>query len=324
MSSSQQLSAATEDAKNILITMIRLYCIQTKQLQEMQIFLSGDQTLSSFNNNANSSPPPQPIMPISMPNIVTRNNAGVTTTTLATSNASILHQLFPVNQSLHKSLSLDTSRTTDSEQRQATPSLKHSRGVPPGFEVEDSAIIHVNTTQISAPILMTPDAFLNSPNSSRATLTSAANLPELKSGADFLQSFIKTAAAGNTVAAAAAPGSSSVGVSQSLNLNSSRASSLTQVTAVTNNIAPSSKTSAPSKRVKQRARASSTSSSSSSSTSNSSYDSDLDLADKEIASLSAKAKAGRSKQHANEYKLLKKVIYNSIIIICRVGICFTF
>lgn len=44
MSSSSSSSSLTQAAANEtdLVTMIRLYCIQTKQLQEMQIFLTGN------------------------------------------------------------------------------------------------------------------------------------------------------------------------------------------------------------------------------------------------------------------------------------------
>lgn len=51
-------SAAAASATD-LCTMIRLYCIQTKQLQEMQIFLSGEQSINAYNNSsASMSPPP--------------------------------------------------------------------------------------------------------------------------------------------------------------------------------------------------------------------------------------------------------------------------
>ena len=50
-----------------LVTMIRLYCIQTKQLQEMQIFLSGDQSVNAYNNNSVSPPPPLPVNLIGLP-----------------------------------------------------------------------------------------------------------------------------------------------------------------------------------------------------------------------------------------------------------------
>ena len=52
----QQQNADTENKD--LVTMIKLYCIQTKQLQEMQIFLSGEQSVNAYNNNSISPPPP--------------------------------------------------------------------------------------------------------------------------------------------------------------------------------------------------------------------------------------------------------------------------
>jgi len=57
------LSAAgailTDDPQHQLVSTVRLYCIQTKQLQEMQIFLSGEQS-ENFYNSGGASPPPPP------------------------------------------------------------------------------------------------------------------------------------------------------------------------------------------------------------------------------------------------------------------------
>ena len=69
MSSSSSASSLIQSVTNNpaiasdtdLVTMIRLYCIQTKQLQEMQIFLTGDQSINAYNNSSNSPPPPLPI-----------------------------------------------------------------------------------------------------------------------------------------------------------------------------------------------------------------------------------------------------------------------
>ena len=68
MSSSSSASSLIQSVTNNpaiasdtdLVTMIRLYCIQTKQLQEMQIFLTGDQSINAYNNSSNSPPPPIP------------------------------------------------------------------------------------------------------------------------------------------------------------------------------------------------------------------------------------------------------------------------
>ena len=59
LSSSHTLQPQQLDTENNdLVTMIKVYCIQTKQLQEMQIFLSGEQSISAYNNNSVSPPPP--------------------------------------------------------------------------------------------------------------------------------------------------------------------------------------------------------------------------------------------------------------------------
>ena len=50
----QNLDAENND----VVTMIKLYCIQTKQCQEMQIFLTGEQSINAYNNNSISPPPP--------------------------------------------------------------------------------------------------------------------------------------------------------------------------------------------------------------------------------------------------------------------------
>lgn len=52
-------AASDIDAQHQLVSTVRLYCIQTKQLQEMQIFLSGEQS-ENFYNSGGASPPPPP------------------------------------------------------------------------------------------------------------------------------------------------------------------------------------------------------------------------------------------------------------------------
>jgi hypothetical protein len=47
-----------DSENNDVVTMIKLYCIQTKQCQEMQIFLTGEQSINAYNNNSISPPPP--------------------------------------------------------------------------------------------------------------------------------------------------------------------------------------------------------------------------------------------------------------------------
>jgi hypothetical protein len=322
--------------------MIRLYCIQTKQLQEMQIFLTGDQTISSFNASNNSPPPPAISMSHNFSSSMALNNTlnnsknasmisnsgGIGSTSIQP-GTSILHQIFPNNvnnasstQSLnHHKLNTSGENRTSSD----TDQIK-SASRPPGFNAEDSAIIHVNT-QIGGPILMTPDAFVNSPNNQniRKSLNSSDIKPP---GIDLIQSLMSNAGL-------------STNLSQSLNLTSSRASSLTQVTANSNNIPAtlpvvsnsnsmnnSTKLSSSNgngannnnnkrlgKKIRNRAAvaASSTSSTSSSSTTSSS-DSDLDPADKEIASLSAKGDRAKKlyNDKQSEFMLLNNVRFNTI------------
>ena len=55
----------------------------------------------------------------------------------------------------------------------------HVASCPPGFNVEHSAIIHVNTTQLGAPILMTPDAFVNSPNNQSNSMRKSLNSSDI-------------------------------------------------------------------------------------------------------------------------------------------------
>jgi hypothetical protein len=40
-----------------MVTILKMNCIQTKQYVEMQIFLSGEESINAYNNN-NASPPP--------------------------------------------------------------------------------------------------------------------------------------------------------------------------------------------------------------------------------------------------------------------------
>ncbi len=268
---------------------------------------------------------------------------------------SILHQIFPnsASNNLSSTQSLNhhkLSNTTSSAEKRAgsdTDHIKsHVASRPPGFNVEDSAIIHVNTTQLGAPILMTPDAFVNSPNNQSNSMRKSLNSSDIKPpGIDLIQSLMSSANAAGL----------STNVSQSLNLTSSRASSLTQVTANTNNMpatvpvsnnlsslslnnnnnikllsssnqnngnGTSNNTNNNNKRLGKKLRnratvaaaapASSSTSSSSTTSTTSSSDSDLDPTDKEIASLSAKSDRAK-KLYANdkqsEFMLLNNVSF---------------
>jgi enhancer of mRNA-decapping protein 4 len=114
--SSQSLAQADLDNT---ITMIRLYCIQTKQLQEMQIFLTGD----SFNSGTSS----------------------------------------PLLKKFPQSLSF-TDNLRDSKKSSSSNSLKISSMV----SQEDTAVLNV-IQSTNQPLLMTPDAFINSPRPNTAS-----------------------------------------------------------------------------------------------------------------------------------------------------------
>ena len=72
-----------------LCTMIRLYCIQTKQLQEMQIFLSGEQSINAYNNSSASlSPPPIQSMLLPSNSPFTKSGNLISNSTLSSNNQS--------------------------------------------------------------------------------------------------------------------------------------------------------------------------------------------------------------------------------------------
>ena len=224
-----------------LINVIRLYCIQTKQLQEMQIFLTGDQNISSYNSACS----PPPLMPIS-------------STTSLNQSSSLLQQLLP-NHAL-------TSQKKENEEKKLDQDGKFA---------EDSAIIQIVTPPIGSnaytgPILMTPDAFINSPTTRKSTESN----PKL----DILQNFLNS--------------STNSGPSQSSNnLLSSRASSLTQVTNPIQELKQNSSLSKLNGSQKHLPKVRSDSSTDSSSSS-----SGMDQDDKEIAALSTSNKNLASKK----------------------------
>ncbi len=72
-----------------LCTMIRLYCIQTKQLQEMQIFLSGEQSINAYNNSSASlSPPPIQSILLGSNSPFTKSGNLISNSTLTSNNQS--------------------------------------------------------------------------------------------------------------------------------------------------------------------------------------------------------------------------------------------
>jgi len=135
--------------------MIRMYCIQTKQLQEMQIFLTGEQSINAYNNSSNSPPPAV----LAQPSPFSYNNSNP-------SSQSILSQLLPgtsptttprfkyLKDSSNKELSSDTDTATNSNYeakltssqsiiRSLLPNLKPSLSSGNFNSEEDSAIIQI-------------------------------------------------------------------------------------------------------------------------------------------------------------------------------------
>lgn len=113
------------DAGNFF-TMIRLYCIQTKQLQEMQILLNGEQSINFYNSSISPPhlPPPQALMPLSssatslLSTSLTSNNTSSVhnlPTAVGSTSSSLLQQLLP-NANL--SPSLNNLQTQQQKQQQ--------------------------------------------------------------------------------------------------------------------------------------------------------------------------------------------------------------
>lgn len=341
-------STLIEQDINSFITMIRLYCIQTKQLQEMQIFLSANEhqlSLLNTSSTANNAPSPTPVTssvsePIVTPSAFVSLPHNSSNSHLSSQSMMMPQMLANSNNKINKSINLaelfgHQATISDQEKQQGLPQ-KSKKSTPPAFgQLEDSAILHVNTQLAPRhqPILMTPDAFISSPNALNKQRFSASGTLDLSNAdtlnnesletkpvtsIDLLQTLINN------------HNSQSVTVSQSLNLTSSRASSLTQVTAPTNTIAPTATSLLPANnKPKQLNKKSnkirsnrSTTQSSSTSTDNSdtseSSSSEFDAEDQEIALLSSKAagvaarngkKSGRNGQQpqAKQYQILKRV-----------------
>ena len=263
---------AQDSENNYLATMIRLYCIQTKQLQEMTIFLNGEQSVNAYSNSSVSPTPPQL-------NGAIESSSGVLPGLASASQNGSSSSLLLLNKS-----KMNASMEFKSDVEQETFKLKSLLGVGTHkLSGSDKSVTQV---------LMTPDAFLNSPNNVNIKRENpqSASQPKL----DVLQSFVNSSV--NSEASAA----------NNLNLFSSRTSSLTQVTSATNltslaappaqvngaaqNQSSNSVNKNQTKKTRRRNRKSSSSSSSSSTTSttssSSSSSSHLDSADKEIAALS--------------------------------------
>lgn len=125
------------------------------------------------------------------------------------------------------SLTYLANKLTNSQSiiRSLLPNLKNCQSSN-NFSEEDSAIIQIVTPTpqlgsinvLTTPVLLTPDAFTNSPTNSRMSV----NGEQKQKPNDVLQSLMS------------ANGVSSMNVTNSNNLLSSRASSLTHVTAATN------------------------------------------------------------------------------------------
>lgn len=282
MSSSSSSSSLQQTAQGEvdLVTMIRLYCIQTKQLQEMQIFLTGEQSTNAYNNSSNSPPPamqtqafqfnsamntPQQrslleqLLPGTSPSASRFNSVN----SLSSTDANLINSLTKLNLSnsnphrmktsgsfnseLKESLSKQTDDANYEVNNQSTnlsssqsiirsllPNLKNSQSNTNFSEAEDSAIIQIvtptpqmgNINPLATPVLLTPDAFINSPTNSRKSLN---NEQQQSKPNDIFQTLM----AGNSVNGNSSL-ANSINVTNSNNLISSRASSLTHVTAATN------------------------------------------------------------------------------------------
>ena len=267
---------AQDSDNNYLATMIRLYCIQTKQLQEMTIFLNGEQSVNAYSNSS-VSPTPQ------LNTAIESSGVLLASASQNGSNSSLLlHQILPEANKLNKS-KMNTSMEFKSDVEQETFKLKSLLGLGANkLSGSDNSV---------TPVLMTPDAFLNSPNNinNKRENPQSASQPKI----DILQSFVNSSVNSETA-------------TNNGNLFSSRTSSLTQVTSATNltSLAPPPPTQLvaqvnggqnqssnslnknQTKKTRRRNRKSSSSSTTSTTSSSSSSSSNLDSADKEIAALS--------------------------------------
>jgi hypothetical protein len=358
-----QLSNAESDEN--LIRMIRLYCIQIKQLQEMQIFLNGiEDNMNTFENSASSPPLGQALFnnSISLPHQQTQPHRNESASALGGSlsqgsSTSILNQLLPnsltanmaaksgsingVNTRLSSSMSFSSDVkdhlsdviTSDLEQdaniKSKLNGVKYANVNNTNVKSNSLKPLSLNSTNIShqqqqqaeddsaivkivsppsigglgaPPLLMTPDAFINSPNNvtnnssgKRSSVEQHKDHSNSTSGGqqqknDLLKSFVNAS------------------ISSATNLASSQ-SSLTQVTSMNVSSLPTSiqqqhqqqqqpilsnnrnRSQISSARSSSSSTTTTTSSSDSSTTSSSSSSStSSDEADKEIAALSSSVK----------------------------------
>lgn len=146
-----------------------------------------------------------------------------------------------VSDSDYELQQLNKSSSSQSIIRSLLPNLKTNAGnnnnnasFNNNSEADDPSIIHIVTPtpqQLTTPVLLTPDAFINSPTNGRKSLPTKESSKQQTNKAtnDILQSLISGNINGGAVSL-----NNSLNVSQSNNLMSSRASSLTHVTATTN------------------------------------------------------------------------------------------
>ena len=291
-------------------------------------------------------------------------------------NQSILHKLLPNASSPIKfgltnkkfmSLSIppkikgSTSFNAElSDNLDHNKSLNSSSSTVNNNNIQDSAIIQIVTPNLQLtsssssvlanPVLLTPDAFINSPtNSNRSNSRSANNIDPQQQQQTSIKNDILQSLLINSVSPSSSTQSNSNTAS---NLMSSRTSSLTHVTAPLNNnltsinnvssntnssnmngtnvVVPVPGTASSSSaqqlnllstsnnKMKQRSHSSSSSSSAASSSSSSSssssiqsYVNNMDLADKEVASLSAKNKLSiGGLNKSSKFRIF--VLYNKI------------
>ena len=175
---------AQDSENNYLATMIRLYCIQTKQLQEMTIFLNGEQSVNAYSNSS-VSPTPQLNTAV--------ESSGVL---LASASQNGLNSSLLLHQTLPEVSKNDASMDNESYEEEETFKLKSLLG---NNSVTPDAFLNSLNNKIENPQsasqhtidkLRQTTSFVNSSVNSRAThdanlvstqVPSATNLPSLAS-----------------------------------------------------------------------------------------------------------------------------------------------
>ena len=147
------LSQAQDSENNYLATMIRLYCIHTKQLQEMTIFVNGEQ---SVNANSSVSPTPQ------LNTAVESNGVLLASASQNGSNSSLLqHQTLPENKrKMNASMEYKRNVEQDTFKLKSLKTLRVSRNYSPAL----IKLIIKECTKSTRQGTMKPFEFLNLKN----------------------------------------------------------------------------------------------------------------------------------------------------------------